>query len=193
LNQNLSSNFFRTVYFASRFILSIKSKFKIHTFNSYYESRCKINGSQRLWTQILVQRVLNLSHLLQDMFWRREKWKEGRESKNFNIILLNFYYLNCGVSVRIFIWPWSSSKLLIINYVTLIHVVDLLERHNPVDHQTPLASSDLPLIRWKDWEDQHIQFLLFWNWERWISVGKRKGGKKWRNENGFENQQYPYI
>jgi hypothetical protein len=38
LNQKLSSKSLRAVDFASRFILSIKFKFKIHTFNSYYES-----------------------------------------------------------------------------------------------------------------------------------------------------------
>jgi hypothetical protein len=48
LNQNLGSKPLKAVDFASRFVLLIKSKFKIHTFNSYYESRCKINGSQRL-------------------------------------------------------------------------------------------------------------------------------------------------
>jgi hypothetical protein len=48
LNQKLSSKHLRAVDFASRFVLSIKFKFKIHTFDNYYKSRCKINGSQRL-------------------------------------------------------------------------------------------------------------------------------------------------
>jgi hypothetical protein len=45
LNQKLSSKSLRAIDFASRFVLLIKSKFKIHTFNSYYESRYKINDS----------------------------------------------------------------------------------------------------------------------------------------------------
>jgi hypothetical protein len=60
LNQKLSSKSLRSVDFVSRFVLSIKSKFKFHTFNSYYESQCKINGSQKLWTHFFIQRVLNL-------------------------------------------------------------------------------------------------------------------------------------
>jgi hypothetical protein len=36
----------RAVDFVSRFVLLIKFKFKI-IFNSYYESRCKINGPQK--------------------------------------------------------------------------------------------------------------------------------------------------
>jgi hypothetical protein len=47
LKQKVSSKFFRAVDFTSRFVLSIISKFKIHTFNNYYESRCKINGSKK--------------------------------------------------------------------------------------------------------------------------------------------------
>jgi hypothetical protein len=35
----------RAVDFVSRFVLSIKYKFKIYNFN--YESQCKINGSKR--------------------------------------------------------------------------------------------------------------------------------------------------
>jgi hypothetical protein len=60
----LGSKSLRVVDFASRFVLSIKSNFKFCTFSNYYESQCKINSSKRLWTQFLIQRVLNLSHLL---------------------------------------------------------------------------------------------------------------------------------
>jgi hypothetical protein len=60
LNQKLGSKALRTVDFASRFILSIKSKFKISIFNNHYESQYKINDSQRFWTQFLIQRALNL-------------------------------------------------------------------------------------------------------------------------------------
>jgi hypothetical protein len=48
LNQKLSSKSLRAVDFALRFVLLIKFKFKIHTFNSYYQSQYKINGSQKL-------------------------------------------------------------------------------------------------------------------------------------------------
>jgi hypothetical protein len=47
LNKILSSKPFRFVNFASRFVLLIKFKFKIRTFNNYYESRCKINGCEK--------------------------------------------------------------------------------------------------------------------------------------------------
>jgi hypothetical protein len=53
LNQKLNSKFLRAVDFTSRFILSIKFKLKTHTFNSYYESRCKINSSKILNPKIL--------------------------------------------------------------------------------------------------------------------------------------------
>jgi hypothetical protein len=39
LNQKLCSKALRAVDFALRFVLSIKSKFKINTFNRYYESQ----------------------------------------------------------------------------------------------------------------------------------------------------------
>jgi hypothetical protein len=39
LNQKISSKSSRTIDFISRFVLLIKSKFKIRTFNNHYESR----------------------------------------------------------------------------------------------------------------------------------------------------------
>jgi hypothetical protein len=83
LNQKLGSKLLRAVDFASRFILLIKSKFKIHTFNSYYESRCKINDSQRFWTQFLFQRDLNLpaSNEIDPKFFNPWKWSKLRTHK----------------------------------------------------------------------------------------------------------------
>jgi hypothetical protein len=70
----VSSKFFRAIDFASGFIILINSKFKIHTFNIYYKSRCKINGSKKLWTHILAQKVLNLPHFPPDGGWVWTPW-----------------------------------------------------------------------------------------------------------------------
>jgi hypothetical protein len=48
LNQKISSNLSRIIDFTSKFIFLIKSKFKVHIFNNYYESRCKINSYKKL-------------------------------------------------------------------------------------------------------------------------------------------------
>jgi hypothetical protein len=48
LNQKNNLKSFKTVDFASRFILFIKFKFKIRTFNNHYEFKCKINDSKGL-------------------------------------------------------------------------------------------------------------------------------------------------
>jgi hypothetical protein len=42
LNQKVCSNSSEAVDFVLRFVLLINSKFKIHTFNNYYKSQCKI-------------------------------------------------------------------------------------------------------------------------------------------------------
>jgi hypothetical protein len=59
----LGSNFLRAIDFALRFVIIIENTNFEFRFYWKYESRCKINGSQSLWTQFLVQRVLNLPHL----------------------------------------------------------------------------------------------------------------------------------
>jgi hypothetical protein len=48
LNQKNNLNFFRIIDVAWRFILSIKFKFKIRTFNNLYEFRCQINGYKKI-------------------------------------------------------------------------------------------------------------------------------------------------
>jgi hypothetical protein len=53
-------------------------------------------------------------------------WMTGSESKQREMLDIS-------------IWSWSSSEPQIINYITLIHAIDLPERHNIVDHQTHLA------------------------------------------------------
>jgi hypothetical protein len=47
----------RAVDFTSRFIIIIESTNFEFRFNWQYECRCKINGSQRLWTQIFIQKL----------------------------------------------------------------------------------------------------------------------------------------
>jgi hypothetical protein len=63
LNQKVGLKFFRVVDFVSRFVLLIKFKFKIYTFNNYYESRYKINGSKKNLNLIFNSKGFEPPHL----------------------------------------------------------------------------------------------------------------------------------
>jgi hypothetical protein len=107
----------RVVDFSSWFILSINFKFNIYTFNNHYESRCKINGSRRLWTHFLVQRDLNLPF---PCITHKIKWSLKRPL--FGLICS----INQVCQVFLIFYKTSDSNILVDFFLTKISAVNNL-------------------------------------------------------------------
>jgi hypothetical protein len=78
LNQKIDSKLSKIIDFASRFVLLIKSKFKIRTLNNHYKSQCKINGYKRF----------------EPIFWFKVFWTSPPPKKIWmNEINLSYFFM----------------------------------------------------------------------------------------------------
>jgi hypothetical protein len=113
--KKVGSKSYGTVDFVSRFIFLINSKFKIHTFNNYYESQCKINNSSDFELIFCFKTLCTSPPPTLFTFLPRNRTNDLVFSKASHILesvpgILTNYLLSCRLFFFFMFWNAKENK-----------------------------------------------------------------------------------